>query len=161
MLFTRSKGSPLFVLTEHHKGGVVAGRKGLFIPNHDIWLIHHIPAIGYLGSNKVQYLIRNLIISTALVSVGISLVLWRTICFQNFYFCEMFWNKFWPYVNVTHTWERLAGEMAQLLRESTYCSCRGPRFSSLNPHGSYSPSSRKSNTFFWPLWVPAMQIVHR
>jgi hypothetical protein len=44
--------------------------------------------------------------------------------------------------------------------KSTFCSSRGPRFSSQHPHSGSQPSNYRSNAIFWPLWAPDMHMVH-
>lgn len=127
---------------------------GLTIPSH--WLS---------WTYKVQGLIRKLIISTTLLSVGIFSVIQGIIHYQNFIFVNkikllfvlfLYLGQILVYFNgnlsitvldtlkaeENHLRKTAAGEMAQRLKEST-CSFGGPRFSSQNPHGSSQPSSRE------------------
>lgn len=47
--------------------------------------------------------------------------------------------------------------------KSMYATCRGPKFSSTRVRqltNAYNSSSRGSDAFFWPPWVPALMCVH-
>lgn len=80
--------------------------------------------------------------------------------FTTFIFVKLFWDKFCPYVR--YTLERRDGSLENCWRDVS--TAKTPAADSASVPWTYmaahSPSSRESDTY-WPLWAPAMQIVHR